>query len=179
MLFVSSVSNSLSNYGRRHFKLFTNCHVSWDTLYLTKHWNLYFLFLSLHCIVLSIISSTTKQYNLCTSVHFTSRFTNKYPKPELFSYNQVCYSCTPLLLVSIDISKLYNLWNLYTVLLVSEQYAVVQCSVNQSYHEQLRNIREHSLINLSINQSIDQSINQLKFKLPSIIIKVVQFFNKK
>ena len=23
-------------YGRRHFKLFTNCHVSWGTLYLTK-----------------------------------------------------------------------------------------------------------------------------------------------
>ena len=32
MLF-SLVSNSLTNYGRRHFKLFTNCHVSWDTLY--------------------------------------------------------------------------------------------------------------------------------------------------
>ena len=27
------MSNSLTNYGRRHFKLFTNCHVSWDTLY--------------------------------------------------------------------------------------------------------------------------------------------------
>ena len=23
----------LKNYGRRHFKIFTNCHVSWDTLY--------------------------------------------------------------------------------------------------------------------------------------------------
>ena len=23
----------LKNYGRRHFKLFTNCYVSWDTLY--------------------------------------------------------------------------------------------------------------------------------------------------
>ena len=34
ILLVSSVSNILSNYGRRHFKLFTNCHVSWDTLYL-------------------------------------------------------------------------------------------------------------------------------------------------
>ena len=33
MLLVSLVSNNLSNYGRRHFKLFTNCHVSWDTLY--------------------------------------------------------------------------------------------------------------------------------------------------
>ena len=28
-----NTSNNLSNYGRRHFKLFTNCHVSWDTLY--------------------------------------------------------------------------------------------------------------------------------------------------
>ena len=28
------VSNNLENYGRRHFKIFTNCHVSWDTLYI-------------------------------------------------------------------------------------------------------------------------------------------------
>ena len=27
-----SVLNILSNYGRRHFKLFTNCHVSWGIL---------------------------------------------------------------------------------------------------------------------------------------------------
>ena len=27
-------SNNLTNYGKRHFKLFTNCHVSWDILYL-------------------------------------------------------------------------------------------------------------------------------------------------
>ena len=26
------VSNNYTNNGRRHFKLFTNCHVSWDTL---------------------------------------------------------------------------------------------------------------------------------------------------
>ena len=32
MLLVSLISNNLSSYGRRHFKLFTNCHVSWDTL---------------------------------------------------------------------------------------------------------------------------------------------------
>ena len=25
------------NYGRRHLKLFTNCHVSWDTLYVNLH----------------------------------------------------------------------------------------------------------------------------------------------
>ena len=34
MLLVSLVSNNLSNYGRRHFKLFTNCLVLWDTLYM-------------------------------------------------------------------------------------------------------------------------------------------------
>ena len=28
------VSKNLTNYGRRHSKPFTNCHVSWDTLYL-------------------------------------------------------------------------------------------------------------------------------------------------
>ena len=27
---------TLKNYGRRHFKIFTNCHVSWDTLYYHK-----------------------------------------------------------------------------------------------------------------------------------------------
>ena len=31
MLLVSLVS---TNYGRRHFKIFSNCHVSWDTLYI-------------------------------------------------------------------------------------------------------------------------------------------------
>ena len=30
----SLISNNLTNYGRRHFKLFTNWHVSWDTLYM-------------------------------------------------------------------------------------------------------------------------------------------------
>ena len=29
-------SNHLANHGRRHFKLFANCHVSWDTLYLLE-----------------------------------------------------------------------------------------------------------------------------------------------
>ena len=46
-------SNNLTNYGRRHFKLFTNCHVSWDTLYLiltvysTVKWDSSTFFLSL------------------------------------------------------------------------------------------------------------------------------------
>ena len=35
-------SNNLKNYGRRYFKIFTNCHVSWDTLLLSnilkKNW---------------------------------------------------------------------------------------------------------------------------------------------
>ena len=32
---INSVNSSIYNiiYGRRHSKLFTNCHVSWDTLY--------------------------------------------------------------------------------------------------------------------------------------------------
>ena len=29
LLLFSLVLNNLTNYGRRHFKLFTNCHVSW------------------------------------------------------------------------------------------------------------------------------------------------------
>ena len=33
-ILFSSVSKNLTNYGRRHLKLFTNCHVSWDTLYI-------------------------------------------------------------------------------------------------------------------------------------------------
>ena len=33
-LLFSFVSKNLTNYGRRHLKLFTNCHVSWDTLYI-------------------------------------------------------------------------------------------------------------------------------------------------
>ena len=40
-LLFSFVSKNLTNYGRRHLKLFTNCHVSWGTLYLciTAIWN--------------------------------------------------------------------------------------------------------------------------------------------
>ena len=34
-LLFSLVLNNLTNYGRRHLKLCTNCHVSWDTLYLS------------------------------------------------------------------------------------------------------------------------------------------------
>ena len=33
-VYIFVVSVNLSNYRRRHFKLFTICHVSWDTLYL-------------------------------------------------------------------------------------------------------------------------------------------------
>ena len=34
-LLFSFVSKDLTIYERRHLRLFTNCHVSWDTLYLT------------------------------------------------------------------------------------------------------------------------------------------------
>ena len=34
LLLFSFVSKNLTNYGRRHLKLFTNCHVSWDTMYI-------------------------------------------------------------------------------------------------------------------------------------------------
>ena len=34
MLLVSFVSNNLSNNERRHFKPYTNCHDSWDTVYM-------------------------------------------------------------------------------------------------------------------------------------------------
>ena len=39
------VLNNLSSHGRRHLKLFTNCHVSWDTLYVTRLlWKVVFIF---------------------------------------------------------------------------------------------------------------------------------------
>ena len=41
-LLFSLVSNKIKNYWRRHFKIFTNCHVSWDTLYLIEHTISYF-----------------------------------------------------------------------------------------------------------------------------------------
>ena len=34
LLLLHLATNNLKYYGRRHFKLFTNYHVSWDTLYL-------------------------------------------------------------------------------------------------------------------------------------------------
>ena len=37
-LLFSFVSKNLTNYGRRHLKLFTNCHVSWKTLYVHCTW---------------------------------------------------------------------------------------------------------------------------------------------
>ena len=33
-MYCSLVSNNWANNGKRHSKLFTNCHVSWDTLYI-------------------------------------------------------------------------------------------------------------------------------------------------
>ena len=36
MLLLSLVLNNYTNYVRSHSKLFTNCHVSWDTLYLIQ-----------------------------------------------------------------------------------------------------------------------------------------------
>ena len=33
LLLFSLVINNLTYYGRRHLKLFVNCYVSWDTLY--------------------------------------------------------------------------------------------------------------------------------------------------
>ena len=47
MLLVTLVSNNLSNYGRRHLELFTNCHVSWDTLYQQKIKGIYLLTLNM------------------------------------------------------------------------------------------------------------------------------------
>ena len=41
----TDASNILSNYGRRHFKLFTDCHVSWDTLYLILNFSARIAFL--------------------------------------------------------------------------------------------------------------------------------------
>ena len=37
ILLFSLVTNNLTYSGRRHFKLFTNCHVSWDTLYVQNN----------------------------------------------------------------------------------------------------------------------------------------------
>ena len=31
-IIILFIIKQLKNYGRRHFKIFTNCHVSWDTL---------------------------------------------------------------------------------------------------------------------------------------------------
>ena len=38
-LLFSLVSINLKNDGRRHLKLFTNCHVSWEILYLIHTWS--------------------------------------------------------------------------------------------------------------------------------------------
>ena len=36
IMYFKSFFNNLTNYERRHFKLFTKCLVSWDTLYFKK-----------------------------------------------------------------------------------------------------------------------------------------------
>ena len=36
LLLFSLVTENLKYYERTHFKLFTNCHVSWDTMYKIK-----------------------------------------------------------------------------------------------------------------------------------------------
>ena len=37
-IIVFHIMINLKHYGRRHFKLFINCHVSWDTLYIIILW---------------------------------------------------------------------------------------------------------------------------------------------
>ena len=44
ILFGNKKLDILINYGRRHFKLFTYCHVSWDTLYVRQKNVAYFYF---------------------------------------------------------------------------------------------------------------------------------------
>ena len=56
------VLNNLTNYGRRHSKLFTNCHVSWDTLYNRTSSRALFIY---------IVVQDNFNYKRCTYVHFS------------------------------------------------------------------------------------------------------------
>ena len=61
---LSLVSNNLPNRGRGHSKLFTNCHVSWDTLYrsfylLKKCWTLYSKFFVHLCCTKCVFSTSS------------------------------------------------------------------------------------------------------------------------
>ena len=65
--------NNSTNYGRRHFKLFTNCHVSWDTLYVPHNAR----------ILLTLIGTTT--FNLCCYT-----FYNKIQKYQTYCCLSYC-----------------------------------------------------------------------------------------
>ena len=81
-LLFSFVSKNLTNYGRRHLKLFTNCHVSWDTLYVhskstsciqtSKNCSDFFSFLNFKKVFISQVYWTSLCYKHKHTVHSKS-----------------------------------------------------------------------------------------------------------
>ena len=80
-LLFSLVSNNLTNYERRHFKLFTNCHVSWDTLYEKDTWMLRFNK------ILNVFS-----YNSAFSFHYQEEIITCFVFMALLSWFAVLWS---------------------------------------------------------------------------------------
>ena len=116
-IIIFLVSNNLTNYGRRHFKIFSNCHVSWDTLNICKglvdllyissgsFWPWLYIKTTLHVLPLWILSNecyrfTKKRWvfkddctNFILSVSFYLWWTiNFFPPNHWISHNKFIFN---------------------------------------------------------------------------------------
>ena len=96
----SFVSKNLTNYGRRHLKLF-NCHVSWDTLYICNNY-----------VETSIDGFPQHQLNI---IYFLSNI--KLLKTTFQESFSLCYLSTVSLTFSINSTEWFrSLFNIFTIL---------------------------------------------------------------
>ena len=173
----SLISNSLTNYGRRHFKLFTNCHVSWDTLQHTvsliknfdstlyhqfrilivnynKKKNLdstlnhQFRILLEHCII---------KKNFDSSLYHQLKFFLMDPSFSVFQFPKRDVSPLPLITLHIDILTIIqtaknSCINFETWSTLSFKYTICKCTINTVTPIKQWNIK------LTINYGFEQSI---------------------
>ena len=78
----SLVTNNLTYYGRRHFKLLTNCHVSWNILYILS----VFEYFHLLCILMLKIHSATKLNKVIAKWVVKLRLTDLKPGPLIYRH---------------------------------------------------------------------------------------------
>ena len=119
----SLVSNNLKNYGRRHFKIFSNFHVLWDTLY--NRWQR------------RICTHSVQLYSYVTSVNLVVVFDKIINNSDNFRIK--CYSDSEIsailcVLYFLILHFFYNLENIATIMCKNFFFLVIidTCDVHFS-----------------------------------------------